>query len=612
MSKKKAFSGHTMSLKDFHGGSIPTNLLLPSAPGVSNDWTGHDRPNSWGGRMSRPDHCVRPPSSPATRNWDYKTPFPSRNIRIGCNFDEEERKPLDGFSAPRRTFSDESFRAAPRKVELMPALSVQLAGSYMAASATESHARRVHERAHLEMHLQNVGDTVSLRVGGSSANAWTVRKQLVMGIDELLQPAWSETSAVSKLAHASALEKVSSGRWQTNHSMHNQTNAEVVEHVETVKDIGNRGSEGYAYNRMNVARGTEISDAMLSRHVERGLAIENRIPGHRKELAHPDRDRAPLHSELKERNPLTHIDRVQLPCSDARSGGSIGQPPVHPEASERPKVKLLPRTKPLEISELPVPHHIQENQLPGNLAHGYAITSEELHPNVDAAKPPSVCVETENQMFERQKLNLNPRSPPLEQLDRNIERERKLLFGGARPREVVLKERGIDDAAMINHDFVRHLDRTKLDAVKTLRVTEHATPRCNGQYTDTLPLGQRIVKKFERKDQQVDIETVDVQRRNWHNENRRNNTGRRQQKERQPSPETWRKHVEQPKPASPDAGLRYGKIASALELALAFSISFSDKKLADRCSGQRSLPGNMRMPFSRLMTPIPRRQINGY
>jgi hypothetical protein len=34
MSKKKAFSGHTMSLKDFHGGSIPTNLPLPSAPGV--------------------------------------------------------------------------------------------------------------------------------------------------------------------------------------------------------------------------------------------------------------------------------------------------------------------------------------------------------------------------------------------------------------------------------------------------------------------------------------------------------------------------------------------------------------------------------------------------
>ncbi|KAJ6728713.1 hypothetical protein OIU74_006725 [Salix koriyanagi] len=57
------------------------------------------------------------------------------------------------------------------------------------------------------------------------------------------------------------------------------------------------------------------------------------------------------------------------------------------------------------------------------------------------------------------------------------------------------------------------------------------------------------------------------------------------------------KHVEQPKPASPDTGLRHGKIASALELAQAFSRSFSDRKLAGRCSGQRSLPGNVSERF---------------
>ena len=33
MSKKKG-SGNTMTLKDFHGGSIPNDLPLPSAPGV--------------------------------------------------------------------------------------------------------------------------------------------------------------------------------------------------------------------------------------------------------------------------------------------------------------------------------------------------------------------------------------------------------------------------------------------------------------------------------------------------------------------------------------------------------------------------------------------------
>lgn len=180
---------------------------------------------------------------------------------------------------------------------------------------------------------------------------------------------------------------------------------------------------------------------------------------------------------------------------------------------------------------------------------------------------------------------------------------------------IILSNNSVSFICFLNYSC--YAWRTKHDVVKTLRVTEHATPTRNGQRTDTLPPDQRIVKKFERKDQQVDTERVDDQRRNWHNENWRNNreTGRRQQnqqKERQPSPETWRKHVEQPKPASPDTGLRFGKIASALELAQAFSRSFSDRKLADRCSGQRNLPGNVRMPFSRLMAPTPRPQINGY
>ncbi|CAK7350857.1 unnamed protein product [Dovyalis caffra] len=442
MSKKKAFSGNTMSLKDFHGGSIPTDLHLPSAPGVivrSNDWSGHDRPNSWGGRMTRPDHWVRPRSSQAIRHWDDKPPFLSGNVRIGSNFDEDERKPLDGFSAPRRTFSDESFRVAPSKVESVPeaALSGQVTGSYMAASIAGSHAKRVHERAHVEVHSQNIGGN-----GGSYATAWTVRKELAMGINEPLWSTWSETSAMSKFAHASALEKVSSGRWQVNHPIHNQTNAEVVKHLETEKGKGSGGRR-------------ENSDAVLARHTERGLAIEDRNPGHRKEFVDCDRDRAPLHSELKGRIPLIHVDRVQPLCSEAKIGG----PMVQPEGSERPKMTLLLRTKLMENSELPVPHHKQENQLPSNPVHDHPVTCKELHPNVYAAKPTSVGVETENQMVERRKLNLKPRSQPLEQLDGNIERERNMLFGGARPREVVLKERGINNAAMSNHDLGWHFDR---------------------------------------------------------------------------------------------------------------------------------------------------------
>lgn len=108
-----------------------------------------------------------------------------------------------------------------------------------------------------------------------------------------------------------------------------------------------------------------------------------------------------------------------------------------------------------------------------------------------------------------------------------------------------------------------------------------------------------------------------MQRRNWRHENWKNSREnerqpqqQQQQQERHPSPETWRKPVEQPNPSSPD-GLRYGKAASAVELAQAFSRSLSHPKADDRHPMQRSVTGRNQMPFSRLMNPTPR-QINGY
>lgn len=121
-------------------------------------------------------------------------------------------------------------------------------------------------------------------------------------------------------------------------------------------------------------------------------------------------------------------------------------------------------------------------------------------------------------------------------------------------------------------------------------------------------------RKFERRDHRVDAERVDTQRKTWRNENRKNSREPERQKqlqERQPSPETWRKPVEEPKPASPD-GVRFGKAASALELAQAFSKSVSDPKMTSRYSNQRGLPGQAQIPFSRLTSPMTRQQINGY
>ncbi|KAE8664489.1 BTB/POZ domain-containing protein [Hibiscus syriacus] len=70
---------------------------------------------------------------------------------------------------------------------------------------------------------------------------------------------------------------------------------------------------------------------------------------------------------------------------------------------------------------------------------------------------------------------------------------------------------------------------------------------------------------------------------------------------RQPSPETWCKPAEKPQLVSPEAGVRYGKAASALELAQAFSKPFSDHERDNQHVGQKVLPGHAPMPFSRLM-----------
>ncbi|WCJ20353.1 eukaryotic translation initiation factor-related [Euphorbia peplus] len=598
MSKKKA----TMTLKDFHGGSIPSDLPLPSAPGVvvrSSEWTGYDRPNSWGGPLGgRPDHRARPNSSPATRHFDDKTPFLSNTAHIGRHFDEDERKPLDGGSTPRRTVSDDGFRVMPR-VELRPEPIPSGRSPVVAQMSSRSYSGRVSEGG-------NVGVSVSgMNVGqGSHTNVWAARKELAVGVSEPVQPAWSGTSVVSKLANASALEKVSSGRWQSKLSVQHQAEVEVIEHLEWEKDVvGLRGQDVYADNRNVVVAGGEYFDATLARHVERGLALEDGSQSGRKEYVDHERIKGSLYSPLKEKSVSAHGERVQPFRADVRFSGSD----LHAhETVERPKVKLLPRTKPLEGLEAPAPvvDRKQGYQQPSNPANGQAGTSNELHGNNNAAKSSSIAPESDSPVIERPKLNLKPRSQPIAEIR---EKERVGVFGGARPREMVLKERGVDGAPISNHDLVQQPDRVKHNVLKTERVPDHAIPTRHGERNDNLAMDQRTGKNFERKDQRTDNERVDKQRKNWRNENWRNNSRENerqqvapvQQQERPPSPETWRKPVEPPKPASPDtAGRRYGKMASALELAQAFSKSFSDQKpAADKYAGQqRGLHGKSQ-PF---------------
>lgn len=139
-----------------------------------------------------------------------------------------------------------------------------------------------------------------------------------------------------------------------------------------------------------------------------------------------------------------------------------------------------------------------------------------------------------------------------------------------------------------------------------------------GERSDGYPAEQRSVRDFDRKDLRPDQEKVDGQRASWRNNNWKSTRETEKPVERHLEPDTWRKPAEEPKPEVPVTAPRYGKAASALELAQAFSRSVSDARPDNPAPKQRSMPGRVQVPFSRLTDsrdfysgPNPR-QINGY
>ncbi|XP_057463351.1 uncharacterized protein LOC130753356 isoform X1 [Actinidia eriantha] len=637
MAKKKG----TMTLKDFHGGSIPSDLPLPSAPGLvirPLDRPGFDRQGSWGNSVGRSDHRLRPGSAGAVRNFDDKTPFLSPGTHIGRNFDEDERKPLDGGSGPRRMVSDESIRALPIRTEVKPDYSssgtLPVQRGLSPVSSASSYAGRVTEATHVGVNSQPFGsNTYSVRfseaanvgmgssnLGGNSVqaasgtylNAWAMRKETV-SITEPMSAMWSGPNAASKLAHASALEKVSSGRWQSKQPIHHPTafeDLEVIRHAAIEIEFRSKDDSFYnkgSYNHVDMAGGVAYQETMLSSHAQRSLTV---VGGN--ELPSYEQVRSPLFPETKESNPQSYVGGVQPAHNDEKFGGLKLQSAV---PSERPKLELHPRPKPLESLE-PHVNYKKGYQQPRNSNH--LGNDSESYDNADHAKSGLSGTHSGNTVVERPKLHLRPRTQPIEQLEGNIERERNSLFGGARPRELVLKERGIDDVAVNNHEMAPSPNRVKQDVPRTEAVPTHSTPTRYNKKTENTPLDNRVRKNYDRSENRAEVEKPDVQRSNWRSENRRTNSEtehhQHQPRERLPSPETWRKPAEQTKPASADAPeQRYVKAASAVELAQAFSRSVSDPKAANRLPGQRGVPiRGGQMPFSRLMDPTSRSQINGY
>lgn len=320
------------------------------------DRSGFDRPTSWGNPMARPDNRPRPSSSPATRHFDDKTPFLAHPGHIGRHFDEDERKPLDGVvSAQRRTISDESFHVElkPESVSTGRVSNWGGSASFSQASSgpVNSYAGRVAEQSHVGVISQNSVGSSGQVGSGSHPNAWTARRDVAGGVTEPVQSGWNGQSAVSKLAHASALEKVSSGRWQSKHSVQYHADVQVIQHPETDSGLHPKSYDDNVYNGTDVMGGREFSDAALAGHVKRGSNIEDGFWGCRKEELDHERTNTSTLLDVKERKPTYYADRVQPAHSNGKFCGPESQPLVHSEASERPKLKLLPRTKPLENSE---------------------------------------------------------------------------------------------------------------------------------------------------------------------------------------------------------------------------------------------------------------------
>ncbi|KAG6392291.1 hypothetical protein SASPL_146505 [Salvia splendens] len=451
MSKKKA----TMTLKDFHGGSIPSDLPLPSAPGVCHG----------GNSAGRPEHRLR----------QHLLAQLGPLMKIPISKPSSEQLLMKAFLS--------------------------------AGSPGGSYAGRVLLVAMLGNrwldHIQMPGG---------------IRKE-ASSMKEPAAAAWSAPEAETKLAHASALEKISSGRWSSNQQMNPQKDAAVFGHPET---------EG------------NYQDVGLVVHAERSLTFH---------------------------------------------GGGREVPQAYDRAKSAVRVDSYEKSTPATAN-------VQR----------YEQTSDNLHMEDNLEVKNSIVGD---RAPERPKLNLKPRFQSHEQLEGNkeVKGSEGTVFGEARPRELVLKARGVED------------DLINYEGQPALRVKE-VSPKSEG-----IPTNQRMAKYSNRRENQLDVERSDSQRRNnkqseiWRNNKdaeKNRNQQPKQPQDRAPSPETWRKPIEHGKPAPTDAPMRFGKAASAVELAQAFSKSVSDPTAADRASGPRGIPGRNQMPFSRLTGPTPRPQINGY
>lgn len=171
----------------------------------------------------------------------------------------------------------------------------------------------------------------------------------------------------------------------------------------------------------------------------------------------------------------TPLERLQAPrgVRNLASGGSgvltSTLSPAIPSdfdgksiSNERPKLKLLPRTKPLEVDSLNCTPQEGSGDVQGDAEGGqsgiafssdFPATVVPMSVNASAGSVPIENEEQANRLTERPRLNLKPRTQHADVVSEiGSTKERNSVFGGARPRELVLKERGVDESVIVGVD----------------------------------------------------------------------------------------------------------------------------------------------------------------
>ncbi|KAJ6420693.1 hypothetical protein OIU84_028114, partial [Salix udensis] len=232
-------------------------------------------------------------------------------------------------------------------------------------------------------------------VSSNPPNAWGVRRDVAGAIEVRGSAVSSVSNTVTKFAQASALEKVSSGLWQSKNPV------DLLPHVIYSQESG-------ASHTVDVGRERGDYDTAMGSQAESGWVTGDRNQGGGKTLRNYRRDQSRMHSD------------------EVPTGGAVGsqtRPVMPPEVSDRPKLNLLSKTKPLVRPEN---DYRQGHRQP--IVYGKIEVAHELYGNENSSKPGFVDAKSGSQSaerpVERPKLNLKPRTQPLEKSDGILEIER--------------------------------------------------------------------------------------------------------------------------------------------------------------------------------------------